>query len=45
MFIIAIMCRVGMKEDGREHAGLGKKGFATQRDMPEHFPCARLEHG
>ena len=37
-------CHHGLEVVGREHAGHSHEGLATQRNMPEHFLCARLEH-
>ena len=42
--VIAIMGWVGMEVVGREHAGHSQEGLATQRDIPTHFLCARLDH-
>ena len=44
LLVIAIMGLVGMEVVGKDHAGYSHEGLATQRDMPEHFQCARLEH-
>ena len=38
-----IMGWVWMEVVGREHAMHNQEGLAMQRDMPEHFLCARWE--
>ena len=44
LLVIAIMGLVGMEVVGKDHAGHSQEGLTTQRDMPEHFLCARWEH-
>ena len=44
LLVVAIMGWVGMEMVGRRHAGHSQEGLATQRDLPEHFLCARWEH-
>ena len=41
--VIAIMgwVEVGMEVVGENNAVHGQEGLATQREMPEHFLCAR----
>ena len=41
LLVMCIMGWVGMGVVGREHAGHSQEGLATQRQMPEHFLCAR----
>ena len=44
LLVIAITGWVWIEAVGREHAGHSQEGLATQRDMSEHFLCARWEH-
>ena len=44
LLVIDIMGFVGTDVVCRGHAGHCQEGLATQRAIPEHLPCARLEH-
>ena len=44
LLVMAIMGWVGMEVVGGELAGRSQEGLATQRDMSEHFLCAKWEH-